>query len=138
MWLINECACDSLDSYSTENTDTCTVYTCTKGTVCTCTSTMYGSAQCDVYTHTYIHVLKVQCVRVHQQCMVVTKCTYTYIYTCTKGTVCTCTSTMYGSVQCDVYTHTYIHVLKVQCVRVHQQCMVVHSVMYIHIHIYMY
>ena len=52
-----------------------------------------------------------------------------YIYTCTKGTVCTCTSTMYGSVQCDAYTHTYIHVLKGQCVHVHvhQQCMVVYS-----------
>ena len=73
---------------------------------------MYGSVQCDVYTHTM------------------------YIYACTKGTVCMCT--MYSSVQCGAYTHTYIHVLKVECVRVHQQCMVVHSVMHIHIHIYMY
>ena len=53
------------------------IHTCTEGM---CTSTMYGSVQCDAYTHTYIHVLK-----------------------------CTCTSTMYGSVQFDAYTHTYIH-----------------------------
>ena len=37
---------------------------------------------------------------------------------------------MYGSAQCNVYTDTYIHV--------HQQLMVVHSVMCIQIHIYMY
>ena len=33
-------------------------------------------------------------------------CVYTYIYTCTEGT---CASTMYGSVQCDAYTHTYMY-----------------------------
>ena len=60
----------------------------------------------------------------------------TYIYTCTKGTVCMCT--MYSSVQCGAYTHTctYIHVLTVQCVCV--QCIVVCSVVHTHIHIYMY
>ena len=40
----------------------------------------------------------------------------------------TCTSAMYGSAQCNVYTDTYIHELKVH-VHVHWQCMVVHSVM---------
>ena len=61
--------------------------------ICTCTSAMYGSAQCNVYTDTH---------------------------TCTEGT---CTSAMYSSVQCDAYTHAYIHVhvLKVQCVSVHWQ-----------------
>ena len=49
-----------------------------------CTSAMYGSVQCNAYTCTYIHVLKVQCVR-------------------------TCTSAMYSSVQCDAYTHTYMY-----------------------------
>ena len=40
---------------------------------------------------------------------------------------------MYGSVHCDAYTDACIHVLKVQCVRVHQRCMVVHSVMCKHV-----
>ena len=85
------------------------IYTCTKGTVCTCTSAMYGSVQCNAYTCTYIHVLKVQCVRVHLQCMVVYSVMHIHIHTCTKGTVCTCTSAMYGSVQCNAYTHTYMY-----------------------------
>ena len=57
-----------------------------------------------------------------------------YLYTCTKGT---CTCTMYDSTQCDAYTHTctYIHVLKV-CV--HVQCMIVYSVMHIHIIVLIY
>ena len=73
-----------------------------------------------------------------------------YLYTCTKG-MCTCT--MYDSVQCDAYTHTctYIHVLKVcvhvQCmmynaythsVQCDVQCMIVYSVMHIHIHVLIY
>ena len=74
-------------------------------------SAMYGSVQCDAYTDTCIHVLKVQCVRVHQQCMVVhsvmckhvqcmvVQCDvytlYKYIHVLNEGT---CTSTMYGSV----------------------------------------
>ena len=45
--------------------------------------------------------------------------TLIHVYTSTKGTciyMYTCISAMYGSVQCDAYTHTYmyIHVLKVQ------------------------
>ena len=51
------------------------VYTCTKGTVCTCTSTMYGST-----LYKYIHALKMH----------------------------VCTSVKYGSAQCDMYTHTYM------------------------------
>ena len=52
------------------------------------------------------------------------------VHTYTEGT---CTSTMYGSAQCDVYICTPVHtyILKV-CV--HLQCMVVHSVMCIHVH----
>ena len=58
------------------------IYTCTKGTVCTCTSTVYGSVQWDAYTlYKYIHALKVH-VR---------------------------TSAKYGSAQCDMYTHTYMY-----------------------------
>ena len=72
------------------------IHTCTEGT---CTSAMYGNAQCDVYT--YIHVLKVY---VHRQCMVMYSLMHIHIhiYTCTKGT---CISTMYGSVQYDVYMY---------------------------------
>ena len=80
------------------------IYTCTKGTVCMCT--MYSSVQCGAYTHTYKHVLKVQCVHVHQQCLVVHIYTlYKYIHALKMHV---CTSVKYGSAQCDMYTHTYM------------------------------
>ena len=54
-----------------------------------------------------------------------------YIHTCTEGT---CTSIIYTVyIYVCVYTHTYIHVLKV---RVHLQCLVVYSVMHINVHLH--